>query len=326
MTHAFHAFGSFSEVKVIERFTLRQLAYFVAVAEAGNIAAAAAKINISSPSISTAISQLEAEFGVQLFVRQHAKGLTLTSGGRGFLAEARNVLAAVEGLRAAAIEISTSLRGPLRVGCLSTFMQFVLPELRSRFEAAYPEINFAQTEADQSQLFDALRTAEIDIALTYDLEIPLHLSFEPLATLPAYVMLSAQHNLANRAQISPLELALEPMVLLDLPYSRDYFLSLFRAVGIQPNIAERTKDMGILRSMVANNFGFSLANIRPLGETAPDGKKLRYVPLAGDIRPMRMGLVTVRNIRKSRVVTAFEDHCRELINQTSIPGMTISAM
>ena len=59
-------------------FTLRQLEYFVAVGDAGSIAAASDRVNVSSPSISAAISQLQAEFGVQLFVRQHAQRLSLT--------------------------------------------------------------------------------------------------------------------------------------------------------------------------------------------------------------------------------------------------------
>lgn len=56
------------------RFTLRQLEYFVTAGESGSIAAASQKLNVSSPSISAAISQLEAELGLSLFVRQHAQG------------------------------------------------------------------------------------------------------------------------------------------------------------------------------------------------------------------------------------------------------------
>ena len=63
------------------RFTLRQLEYFVAVGEAGSVALAADKVNVSSPSISTALAQLEREFGHQLFVRRHAQGHTVLPGG-----------------------------------------------------------------------------------------------------------------------------------------------------------------------------------------------------------------------------------------------------
>ncbi|TGV75972.1 LysR family transcriptional regulator, partial [Mesorhizobium sp. M00.F.Ca.ET.149.01.1.1] len=74
------------------RFTLRQLEYFVAVGEAGSIAKAAEQVNVSPPSISASIAQLEAEFGVQLFVRKHSHALALTAGGRLFLKEAARLL------------------------------------------------------------------------------------------------------------------------------------------------------------------------------------------------------------------------------------------
>ncbi|MEC8275526.1 MAG: LysR family transcriptional regulator, partial [Pseudomonadota bacterium] len=74
------------------RFTFRQLEYFVAVGDAGSIALASQRINVSSPSISSAISQLETEFGLQLFVRHHAQGLSLTPGGRQFFKAAKTIL------------------------------------------------------------------------------------------------------------------------------------------------------------------------------------------------------------------------------------------
>lgn len=71
------------------RFTLRQLEYFIAAGETKSITLAAERINISQPSISIAISHLEQEFGVQLFIRHHAQGLSLTPAGRALLQEAK---------------------------------------------------------------------------------------------------------------------------------------------------------------------------------------------------------------------------------------------
>ena len=71
------------------RFTLRQLEYFIAVGEMGSIALAAEKVNVSSPSISAAITQLEQEYGLPLFVRQHAQGLSLTLAGREMYKQAK---------------------------------------------------------------------------------------------------------------------------------------------------------------------------------------------------------------------------------------------
>ncbi len=114
------------------RYTLRQLEYFVAVGETGSIAAASQQVNVSSPSISAGVSQLEEELGVKLFVRYHAQGLTPTLAGRKLLDHAQMVLRQAAALRDLAGDLSGAVRGPLAVGCLSTIAQIVLPGLRRR--------------------------------------------------------------------------------------------------------------------------------------------------------------------------------------------------
>jgi DNA-binding transcriptional LysR family regulator len=303
------------------RFTLRQLEYFVAVGRAGSIAAAAEVVSVSSPSISAAITQLEAEFGVQLFVRHHAQGVSLTPGGRLIFVDAQRLLEQAGGLHDLAGDIADKPRGPLNIGCLVTLAPLMLAPLRRSFEAEYPEAAVAHWEADQPRLLAMLRRAEIDVAITYDLEIPQDVSFAPHADLPPYAILPADHPLASCAAIDLAQLEAEPLVLLDLPMSRDYFLSMFHAAGLRPRIAETTKDISVVHSLVANGFGYSLANMRPRALTAQDGGALIAVPLTGAHRPMSLGLATIRDMRKPRVLTAFEDHCRAVISAAAIPGM-----
>jgi len=303
------------------RYTLRQLEYLVAVGECGSIVLAAEKVNVSSPSISAAISQLEAEFGLSLFVRKHAHGLSLTQGGKQFVAQAKRVLAEAGKLNELANQITGKVRGPLSVGCLVTFAQMVLPQLRRSFADQFPEVSFNQIELNQVEIFAGLRSANLDIALTYDLDIPSDLAFIPLVTLPPYAVMEPSHPLADRESVSPRELAQYPMILLDLPLSADYFLSHFTSIGLRPNIAERTRDMGVMRSMVANGFGYSIANIRPLTDAAPDGGRLRYIPLNGPVRPMKLGLVLADGAGVSLTVQAFIDHCRSQITLDSTPGL-----
>ena len=300
------------------RFTLRQLEYFVAVGEAGSIAKAAEQVNVSPPSISASIAQLEAEFGVQLFVRKHSHALALTAGGRLFLKEAARLLSDADALHDIAGDIAEKVRGPLAVGCLLTFAQIVLPTLRRRFEDAYPDVRVRQFERNQGQLFEMLQRGEIDAALTYALELSQDMTFEPLIQLPAYVMLPAAHRLAGRAGITPEELVDEPMVLLDLPYSREYFLSAFQ--GLRPKIAERTGDIAVMRSMVANGFGYGIANMRPLNAMSPDGKLLVFVPLLGDIRPLTMGVALPNAEHRTLTVQAFIDHCRRFVVEQGVFG------
>jgi DNA-binding transcriptional LysR family regulator len=304
------------------RFTLRQIEYFIAVGELGSIALAAERLHMSSPPISTAIAQLEKTFGLQLFIRQHAQGLVLTAAGREFLGEAKTLLGQANALHNVADRISGEARGAISVGCLVTMAPMILPGLRRSFETAHPDAEVRQFTGHQAELLEQLRDARIDVALTYDLEIPQDVGFEPLAALPPVAMFAADHPLANAQSIDLRQLADEPLILLDLPASRDYFLSLFRQAGLQPRLAERIDDITVIRTMVANGFGYSLANTHPRTDVALDGSRLRTVPLAGDHRPLMIGLATARTRVKPRILEAFQSHCRQMISDGDIPGLT----
>ncbi len=307
------------------RFTIRQLEYFIAVGESGSIVLAAEKVNVSSPTISTAITQLEDEFDLQLFVRKHAHGLSLTQGGRQFLDQAKRVLSAAEELSSLASNITGRVQGPLNIGCLSTFAQLVLPQIRQQFEVQFPQIRIKQSELHQAAIFQQLRSAKIDLALTYDLEIPADIAFKPMQELPPYAMLAASHPLAEKTILSPEELVKHSMILLDLPISGDYFLSFFASSGAKPIVTERTSDMAVMRSLVANNYGFALANICTLSESSPDGKDLKFVPLTDALRPLQLGLAYSKNSHVSQTIQAFEQHCCQMIAAEGVPGLKMPA-
>lgn len=305
----------------VSRFTLRQLEYLVAVGETGSIARAAERLNVSSPSISSAIAQLEEVFGIPLFVRQHAQGLSLTQGGRQVRDQARRVLEQAAALTDIATDVAGTAQGPLAVGCLVTFAQLVLPKLRRDFEAAYPSIRIRQSELNQAELFSAIRRSDIDIALTYDLDVPADLQFTGLVRLRPFALVQAGHDLARQNDVPLDDLVELPMVLLDLPISTDYFLSLFATCDRAPRIAERTRDMAVMRSLVGNGFGYSIANVRPQSDIAPDGGQLVCVPIAGAVRSLRMGLLTAQGAEKSRTVRAFIDFARDQVDKGAFRGI-----
>lgn len=295
------------------RYTLRQLEYFVAVGDAGSIAVAAGRLNISAPSISTAISQLEHALGVTLFVRQHAQGLSLTPGGRRMYKAARELLEGAGALHAMAGEISDEISGPISVGCLVTIAPYFLPELRKAFEDRFPGASFRHEEAHQAELFRMIRAAEIDTAITYDLEIPNDIAFEPLADLRPYALFAPDHPLAGQDSVSLHALAAHPLVLLDLPISRDYFQSMFHGFGLKPRIVDRSAHLAMVRTMVANGFGYSLLNVPSANPNAPDGKPLVFRPILDDLTPLRVGLLTMRTEKKPRILKEFEALCRDRV-------------
>ena len=303
------------------QFTLKQLAYFVAAGEAGSILRASESIHVSQPSISNAIAHLEDVFQIQLFIRHHAQGMSLTTAGSQIMQQAQRLLRDAEELRSFAGKLSDQIFGSLNVGCFTPLAPIVTPELCHGFMQSHDGVEVNVSEGDQAELLGGLKKGAIDLALTYDLQLDGDISFSALAELKPYVLLAADHPLASEASIALESIARERFILLDLPLSDAYFMSLFDINNLKPNIYARTRHIEVQRALVAKGYGYSLANVRPKNQQALDGSDLKYVPLWGYNPGLTLGIATLANIRKTIVVDIFSQFCREQISNEKIPGM-----
>jgi DNA-binding transcriptional LysR family regulator len=139
--------------------------------------------------------------------------------------------------------------------------------------------------------------------------------------LPSYILLPASHPFAHEEALALERIIAEPFILLDLPLTREYFVSIFMKENLMPNIFARSEFPETVRSYVASGFGYSLSTVRPKNMSALNGKPLAYVPLEGNFKPMVLGLATLKGIRKTRATKAFEEHCRAHISTGKLPGM-----
>lgn len=302
------------------RFTLKQISYFVAAAETGSITLAAERVNISQPSVSSAIAMLESNFDIQLFIRHHAQGLSLTAEGQRFLREARALLRQADELENAASEISSRIAGPLEIGCLATLFPLVIPELVHLFKKQHGNVRIGALAGHQTELFESLRSGKISLLMTFDLEIPEDMAFLPLSRLPPYAYVAASHPLASRGAIRLGELASEPFLLLDLPVSREYFLGLFAQAGVAPQISGRFPHFDVIRSLVARGEGYSLANTQPKNQSSLDGHKLSYLALEPELRALTHGIATLKGARRSPTAAAFIQLCEQMLAGRKLPG------
>jgi DNA-binding transcriptional LysR family regulator len=307
---------------MLNRVSLRQMEYFVATVKYGSIASASAQIHISSPSISAAIAHIESELDVQLFVRHPSKGLGLTAIGTVVLQQCEDVLERSSRLYEIAADSSNAIQGVLRVGSFQSLTAMIAPEVIFGFARAFDKVEMHMVEGDQEVLMNKLQALEIDLAITYDLELGDHIHFEALATLPPYVLVSEFHPLAQQKAVTLAELAPLPYVLLDLPLSREYFTSIFASANVTPRIVARSRSEEVVRAMVANGIGYALFNVRPKSNESLDGKRMVRVRLAGNNRPMLLGLATYRPMRQSKLVRVFMERCRAYISDQYIPGMS----
>lgn len=267
--------------------SLRQLEYLVAAAQHGGAARAALALNVSQPSISKAIADLESHWGEVLFVRHHARGLTLTAAGQLRCRDAQHLL---EQARALESPRDDATAGLLRVGCLTTLAPRFLPGVLVRMRARYPRMELQLHEADTETLLQMLERGALDLALMYDMGLARPVHQEPVAALRPYALLPAGHPLAAQARVSLAALAREPFVLINLPHSREYFLSLFRQAGVTPRIAYQSPSIEMVRSLVANGLGVALLTTRPAKDWSYDGQRLACRALRGTLAPQSVVL------------------------------------
>jgi DNA-binding transcriptional LysR family regulator len=192
-------------------YTLRQLEYFVAVAEAASVTRAAASVHLSQSAMSAALADLENALSVQLLVRHHARGISLTPAGKELLTASRQLLASAADLRAVAQGLGTSLSGTLSIGCFEVVAPYLLPELLSAAAQKLPKLHLQTTEVDLADLAEGVANGTFELGIGYDLVDDPRLKRWPLFTLPPYVLLSGSHRLATRDHVDLTELADEPM-------------------------------------------------------------------------------------------------------------------
>lgn len=295
------------------RYSLRQLRYFVAAAEELSFTAAAKKLHVSQPSVSTALSDIEELFGVQLFLRHHAQGLSLTQAGHSLLRDVRILLRHAEELQSGAFELGNKLSGSVAFGCLVSLAPQVVPSLMRDFQNSYPDIQLNITEADQESLFNCLFDGSLEVALSYNLEVPPEIEFTPLANLPPYALLPLEHPLVTKKNLKMSDLVKYPYVLLDLPLSSEYFLSLFSSEDLTPNISYRSTSAEVMRGIVANGGGVSLLNF-PLGSLhAIDGRPFTVKRLAKGYKELTLGLMRIKQPQERRAIQHFVQFCEENI-------------
>ena len=143
---------------------LKQLEYFTAVVEEGNISAAAKKLHISQPPLSNQIHLLEDEFNCTLFERG-ARKIQLTEPGRILYDRAVTLLEMAELLKREINDYSKGSRGVLRFGLISSLSSVVAGEWLCDFNKKYPEVNFEISEANTYQIIDMLRANLLELAV-----------------------------------------------------------------------------------------------------------------------------------------------------------------
>ncbi|HWH15851.1 MAG TPA: LysR family transcriptional regulator [Miltoncostaeaceae bacterium] len=239
---------------------LRQLRYFVAVAEEGHVGRAARRVGIAQPPLSQQMQRLEVRLGVALFDRSRRR-LALTEAGRTLLGEARVVLAAADRFQEVARQAAGGEAGTLRVGFVGSAAFAALPELVRTFRARHPRVVLDPVEMPTGEQVEALAAGTLDAGIVRAPAGGRELQALPLADEPLLAALPDFHPLAARAEVPLAALAGEPFVLFareNNPPFYDDVLAACRAAGFSPRVVQVARSMPTIASLVAAGIGVAL--------------------------------------------------------------------
>ncbi|SEV96065.1 LysR substrate-binding domain-containing protein [Luteibacter sp. 329MFSha] len=246
-------------------FDLRQLRYFVEVAETLSFTQAAQRLHISQPPLSQQIQSLEADLGVRLLDRNRRR-VALTEPGRLFLAEAKAILARAESARTVVTEAAAGFTGQLRLAyAVSVSFHRALPETLLRFSHAAPGVSLHLGEMLTGAQYDALLSGQIDVGLLRarpeGVANARQLNVEVIDHEPLVIALPAGHRLAKRDAIRMTELATERFVAPPRAHAvtlTDRLGLLANKAGFHPNIRQEAQQIPSLLPLVAAEIGVAL--------------------------------------------------------------------
>ena len=240
--------------------TLAQLRAFVAVARSRHFGTAAAKLGVSQPSLSQALSSLESGLGVQLVERSTRKVL-ITEAGMSLLEQASGIVSSAAELVSSAAGLTGELRGTLRLGLIPTVAPYRLPALLPKLRAEVEDLTVTVVEDQTARLLESLRAGRIDAAI---LALPALTS--GLAEIPLYdeefvLVVPPDHPLAGRTDLTPDDLTGLPLLLLDEGHClRDQALDLCRQAesGVGVIGDTRAASLATIVQCVSGGLGVTL--------------------------------------------------------------------
>jgi DNA-binding transcriptional LysR family regulator len=260
---------------------LRQLAYFVAVAEEANFTRAAERLHVTQPGVSAQVRQLERELGAELFDRS-ARTAALTAAGEAAIGPARAALAAAGAVGEAVDDVNALLRGRLVVGMVTACTVTPLFDALAAFHTDHPGVTLALAEDTSDRLVESVRSGGTDLALVGTAgDPPDGLEILPVVREGLVAVVPADHPLARRRRRVHLADLVEHHPVVCLPPGtgiRTVFDRACAAAGLTATVALQASAPAAVVDLAARGLGVAVLSESMADDGAPG---LRARPIAG---------------------------------------------
>lgn len=257
---------------------LRQLTYFIAVAEERNLGRAAERLHMSQPPLTRQIKALEEAVGAQLFERM-PRGMLLTQAGEALLQDARDIFGLVDQAADRARRVGSGTTGRIDVGLHGSAMFGVVPQVLTRFSEVHPEVEVSLHQGQTHQQVTAIRQRRVLIGFERMVPLDDDMAVELVARERLLVAMSSAHPFAGRDTVPVVLLRNQPIVTASSRSAPAITLRLCRAAGFEPRFSGQAGDliMATLMTGISRQIALvpeSMTNLRLPGVT--------YVPLETD--------------------------------------------
>ena len=273
---------------------IRQLEYFVEVANHLNFTKAASSLHISQPSLSKTIKNLETELGVPLFYRS-SKQMALTDAGKAVLTNAKNVLQAFDNLTSELTDLMELKKGEIRIGIPPIIGAAFFSKVISQFKETYPLIDILLSEVGTKKIKQAVEEGTLDIGLICNFPIQKD-SFDIMKLLkdPLMVIANRQHPLASKTAIRFLDLKSESFIMYRKDFSLyDRILEECSKNNFYPDVVCESSQKEFIVEMVEANLGIALLPSKICSTI--DKEKIIAIPFHNPPIYLELGMIWKKN-------------------------------
>jgi DNA-binding transcriptional LysR family regulator len=239
---------------------LRQLRYFLIVADELHFGRAAERLHITQPPLTVAVRRLERELGVQLFDRT-TRRVTLTAAGQAFRDRVQAAVADLDAAAGDVADVAAGKSGRIRVGFVSSASYTIIPEGIRAFRQHRPRVDLVLNPLTSGEQIEQLLDGDLDLGLIRDPGDVPGLSLELLSTEDLVVVLPVTHHLSARKEIRPQDLEGEPMILFPyrlMPGFVARVLRLFEPLAVPPTVVQQAIHQETVLGLVAAGLGVSV--------------------------------------------------------------------
>ncbi|HEY5928790.1 MAG TPA: LysR substrate-binding domain-containing protein [Burkholderiales bacterium] len=238
---------------------LRQLEYFIAIAETGAFSRAAIRLGVAQPILSRQIKALEQELGAELYYRT-GRGIVLSEAGKVLEQHARGVLETTAGAKRAIHSLGSAPSGRVVIGMPPSVGAVLTTPIVRQFRTEFPKVSLGVMEGFSGHVLEWLTTGRIDVAVLYNAPRTSALVTDPLLTDELYLLGPVSDPAgAGDGELAAKRLAEIPLILPSRPHGLRVLVDDFLAgIGITPNVQVEIDAMPSTLSLVESGIGYTI--------------------------------------------------------------------